>query len=296
VTPTFDLDALRTMVLGNELGSFAQAAVRLGRSQSALSMQLKKLEQQARQPLFRRKGRGIVPTDAGEVLLAYARRMIALNDEAAGSLGAAVPPPSVRMGLPQDFFDDVMPDAITRFSQAGSGAHVEVRAGRNYALHEEIRAGRLDVALAFFPSGSHTYGEAVADLPLFWFCGAELQPEWDATLVPLVMFDHPCLFRQTALQRLDADRVRWRLALTTPALAGVWAALRAGYGVSVRTAHNVPMGVHKVEGNGRLPKLPAIGVRLLCKGDPSPAVSLLRDILLEVARTRLKPLASVRGL
>ena len=88
MTPTFDIDALRAVVAGLDLGSFARAAVQLGRSQSAVSMQLKKLEQQAGTALFVRRGRGLVPTAAGEALAAYARRILALNDEAALVLGA----------------------------------------------------------------------------------------------------------------------------------------------------------------------------------------------------------------
>ena len=146
--PTFDMDALRTMVVG----SFARAAAQLGRSQSAVSMQLRKLEQQAGGPLFRRNGRFLAPTEAGDSLLAYARRIIALNDEAAASLGATVATASVRIGLPQDFVEDLIPEAIVRFARQRPGVHVEVRAGRNYAL-EEVRAGRLDVALGFFDPG-----------------------------------------------------------------------------------------------------------------------------------------------
>src|SRR5215469_3669013 len=170
--PTFDMDALRTIVVGTDLGSFARAAIRLGRSQSAVSMQLKKLEQQAGRPLFRRDGRGLVPTEAGEALLAYARRIIALNDEAAASLDATAAAASVRMGLPQDLFEDVMPDAIMRFSRHRPGVHVEVRAGRNYALEDEVNAGHLDMALAFFrPGRGSRPGTLLASLPLFWFAG-----------------------------------------------------------------------------------------------------------------------------
>jgi DNA-binding transcriptional LysR family regulator len=159
---TFDMDALRTMVVGIDLGSFARAASQLGRSQSAVSMQLKKLAQQAGRPLLRRDGRGLVATEAGDALLAYARRIIALNDEAAASLDATVATASVRLGLPQDLFEDVMPDAIMRFSRQRPSVHVEVRAGRNHALEEDVRAGRLNVAVAFFQSGSDTHGTRIA--------------------------------------------------------------------------------------------------------------------------------------
>jgi DNA-binding transcriptional LysR family regulator len=113
-----------------------RAAVQLGRSQSAISMQMKKLEQQAGRPLLRRDGRGLAPTEAGDALLAYARRIIALNDEAAASLGATAAAASVRLGLPQDFFEDVMAEVLTRFARRRPATHVEVRAGRNFALED----------------------------------------------------------------------------------------------------------------------------------------------------------------
>jgi DNA-binding transcriptional LysR family regulator len=284
--PTFDMDALRTIVLGTDLGSFARAASQLSRSQSAVSMHLKKLEDQVGRPLFRRNGRGLIPTEAGEALLTYARRIIALNDEAATSLGAPIAIASVQMGLPQDLFDDVMPEAITRFSRLRPGVHVEVRAGRNHALEEDVRAGRLDVAVAFFPVGSEAHGTLLASLPMLWL-GAKgfAKPDGDDP-IPLVVFDHPCLFRQAALQALDRKGRRWRLSLTTPSLPGIWAALRAGYGVSVRPAHPIANGLRDVASELGLPKLPAIELRMLSASALSPAASDLRSILESVVRKR----------
>jgi DNA-binding transcriptional LysR family regulator len=284
--PTFDMDALRTMVAGTDLGSFARAASQLGRSQSAVSMQLKKLEEQAGQPLFRRNGRGLAPTEAGEALLGYARRIIALNDEAAASLDAPIATASVRLGLPQDLFDDVMPDVMTRFSRRRSGVHVEVRAGRNYALEEEVHAGRLDVAVAFFPAGSDTHGTLLATLPMAWLGAKALAKLSADEPVPLVVFDHPCLFRQTALQALEGKARRWRLSVTTPSLPGVWAALRSGYGISVRPAHPVPSGLRDVGTELCLPKLPAIELRMVAETELSPAASDLRVIVAEIVRKR----------
>jgi DNA-binding transcriptional LysR family regulator len=283
---TFDMDALRTMVVGIELGSFARAAAQLGRSQSAVSMQLKKLEEQAGQRLLRRNGRSLVPTEAGDALLAYARRIIALNDEAAASLGAQTAAASVRIGLPQDLFDDVMPDVIARFSRLRPGVHVEVRAGRNYSLEEELRSGRLDVAVALFPAGSDTHGTHLVTLPLLWLGAKAAAKSSGEEPIPLVLFDHPCLFRQTALQELERNGRRWRLSLTTPSLPGVWAALRAGYGISVRPAYPVPAGLRDVGPALGLPKLPAIELRIITANELSPAASDLREILQDVVRKR----------
>jgi DNA-binding transcriptional LysR family regulator len=284
--PTFDMDALRTMVIGTDLGSFARAASQLGRSQSAVSMHLKKLEEQAGQPLFRRNGRGLAPTEAGEALLAYARRIIALNDEAAASLGAPIATASVRMGLPQDLFDDVMPEVMTRFSRRRSGVHLEVRAGRNHGLEEDVHAGRLDVAIAFFPAGSDGHGTLLASLPMAWLATKGLKKPSGDEPVPLVVFDHPCLFRQTALQALEGKGRRWRLSVTTPSLPGVWAALRSGYGISVRPALPVPSGLRDVGTEFGLPRLPAIELRMVTATERSPAAADLRDIAAEVVRKR----------
>lgn len=285
--PNFDMDALRTMVLGVELGSFARAATQLGRSQSAVSMQLKKLEDQTGQQLFRRNGRGLVPTEAGDSLLLYARRIIGLNDEAAAVVGATAAAASVRIGLPQDFFEDVMPDALRQFSLKRPGVHVEVRAGRNYALEEEINTGRLDVALAFFKPNPANHGTRIASLPMLWFGGKGMSRSEVEDPIPLVVFDHPCLFRQAAFQALEGKKLRWRLSLTTPSLPGVWAALRSGYGISPRTTHRVPPGIRDVGTEFGFPPLPPIELRMLTGNELSPAASDLRDILSRVARKRV---------
>ncbi len=286
--PNFDMDALRTMVVGLELGSFARAASQLGRSQSAISMQLRKLEDQAGQPLFRRNGRGLVPTEAGDSLLVYARRIISLNDEAAASVGATAAAASVRIGLPQDFFEAVMPAALGQFSQKRPGVHIEVRAGRNYALEEEINTGRLDVALAFFKPNPANHGTLIASLPMLWFGGKGMTRSEVEDPIPLVVFDHPCLFRQAAFQALEGKKLRWRLSLTTPSLPGVWAALRSGFGISPRTPHQVPPGIRDVGTEFGFPPLPPIELRILTGSELSPAASDLRDILHQVVRTRVE--------
>lgn len=291
---TFDMNALRTIVAGAEMGSFARAATRLGRSQSAVSMHLKKLEEQTGRPLFRRNGRGLVPTEAGDALLAYARRIIALNDEAAASLGAMAAVASVKLGLPQDFAEDVLPEVILRFSRQWPLVHIEAFAGRNYALENDVQAGRLDVAIAFSRAGSETQGTRIASLPMLWLGGKESGSAAVDDAIPLVLFDHPCLFRQTVLETLESGGPRWRLALTTPSLPGVWAALRSGLGITIRVAHRMPVGIRDVRRELGLPKLPRADVRLFAGGALSPAASDLRDILADVIRTRLTARGSKR--
>ena len=172
-----------------------------------------------------------------------------------------------------------MPSALAAFAQRRPGVHVEVRAGRNYALDEEVKAGQLDLALAFAAADRRGSGELLATMPMLWLArSADAARMHDrAEALPLVLFDHPCLFRQAALRALDDAGIRWRLSLTTPSLPGVWAALRFGLGVTVRTAYRVPQGIAVVEKG--LPVLPALELRLLRHDHPSDAAQELAEVL-----------------
>ncbi len=292
VNTAFDIDALRAMVVGIDRMSFARAASELGRSQSAVSMQLKKLEEQAGARLFMRRGRGLVPTEAGEALAAYARRIIALNDEAARALGAAATSATVRLGLPQDFFDDVMPATLGTYARAHEDVHVEVRAGPNHMLEEEVRAGRLDGAIAFFPEGAGGEGESLCTLPMRWlahegFAGGQEIRNGGRGRIPLVMFEHPCLFRQATLAALDRANRHWRVAVTTPSLPGIWGALRSDLGVAVRTGHGRPHDIVCVDDAFALPDLPAIEVRMLRAPGASKVAEDLCDILVRETVDRI---------
>src|SRR5262245_34110334 len=166
--PNLDIDILRTFVTGVELGSFAQAAERLGRSPAAVSAQLKKLEEQVEQPLLRKSGRKLALTDAGETLLGYARRMLELNDEAVTRIRAAEIEGWVRVGLPHDFAERGLPAALGRFAKAYPKIRIEARAERNTDLLKGIAEGQLDLALVWQDERVPQPAEKVAELPLVW--------------------------------------------------------------------------------------------------------------------------------
>jgi DNA-binding transcriptional LysR family regulator len=288
-----DLNALRAMISGIELGGFAHAAQRLNRSQSAVSMQLRKLEKQAGQRLFKRDGRSLALTDAGEVLLKYARRLLVLNDETMAALGASAVGGTIRVGMPQDFVDVLLPGLLARFTKVRPGMHIEVRAGRNYALAEDVAAGRLDLALAF-AEPTRNKRQRIATLPRVWVANAPSPPKATEKLpMPLVVFDGPCLFRQSGIGALDRAGIPWRLALTTPSLSGVWVAVRASLGMTVRTPVAVPPYLSVLKASAGLPKLPAVDLLLHTSSEPASAVKLLREILHETISEQCREL--IRG-
>ncbi len=161
---TFDLDVLRSFVAGMELGSFAKAAERLGRSTSAVSAQLKKLEEQAATPIFRKSGRGLALTEAGETMLGYARRLIELNDEAASAIRDVELEGWGRLGLQEDFGETVLPDVLGRFARAHPKVRIEARIANSRELAERIVSGRLDIALAWHNGAVLPYSTHIADV------------------------------------------------------------------------------------------------------------------------------------
>ncbi|UYB52795.1 LysR substrate-binding domain-containing protein [Xanthomonas sp. AM6] len=283
---TFDLDALRSFVAGIELGSFAKAADRQGRSTSAISAQLKKLEEQAGQALLRRSGRGLALTEAGEVLLAYARRLLELNDEAAGALHGPALQGWVRLGLQEDFGEHMLPDVLGRFARAHPKVRIEARIARHRELLGGIETGRLDLALVWDAGTATAHRQPQAAWPMRWIAAADAAPPdpagWrgDAPL-PLVMLDAPCLLRTAATTALDRAGIPWRIAFTSASLGGVWAAVRAGLGLTLRTPAGLPERLALLPpGAGGLPTLPALGLNLhRADAEPAPAVARLAEIL-----------------
>jgi DNA-binding transcriptional LysR family regulator len=293
-----DMDVLRTFVTGFELGSFARAADRLGRSQSAVSTQLRKLEEQIGQPLVQKAGRGLALTGAGESLLAYATRILELNDEAVHMLRGAEVEGWVRLGLPQDFAESWLPTVLGRFARLHPKVRVEIRAERNADLLERIAKGELDLALAWDPDGRSAsvapHAEPVAQLPVCWIGRADwtAKDRAGSEPLPLVAFESPCVFRSLGVAALNDAGIAWRVAVTSPSLAGLWAAAEAGFGVTVRTAIGIPRTLTKLDPNAcGLPALPPIALALhRAQAQPSDAVERLAQILLETIRDHIAAL------
>ena len=283
---SFDPEVLRSFLLGVELGSFARAAERLNRSTSAVSAQLKRLEEQAGRPLLRKSGRGMALTETGEVMLGYARRLLELNDEASAAVRGVELEGRVRLGLQEDFGETLLPAVLGRFARAHPKLRIEARIARNAELLDGVNHGKLDLALAWEGDQSSPHVERLARLPLRWIGSADarsskLRRRGEA--LPLVVLDAPCLVRRAAIDALDRAGIAWRIAFTSASLAGTWAAVTAGLGVSVRTPLGLPAGVRALTAKeAGLPALPTLGLALhRADAEPPPAVTRLAEILVD---------------
>lgn len=266
----FDIDVLRSFAMGMSLGSFAKAADRLGRSTSAISAQMKKLEDQAGTALFKKSGRNLVLTDAGETMLAYARRMLDLNDEASAAIRGAELEGWVRLGLQEDFGEALLPRVLGQFVRSHPKVRVEAHVVRNKELLERVTSGQLDLALAWGVPGktpSTPFCEKVADVPMCWI-GPLREPD-DLQILPeddplaLAALEAPCLLRNAATDALDHAGMAWRMAFVSSSLGGLWAATAAGLGLTVRTPIGLPASLQILAPDRHgLPVLPHLDLML----------------------------------
>ncbi|KQT70030.1 LysR family transcriptional regulator [Aureimonas sp. Leaf460] len=277
-----DMDALRTLVTGIDLGSFVKAADRLGRSPSAVSLHLRKLESQIGQKLVRKQGRGLVLTEAGETLLSYARRLLDLNDETCMALGSLTDMEGwVRIGVPSDFAETWLPSLLARFERGFPKVRMEVRADPGAKMVEAVQTGRLDFAVTWGRLGN-AESELVGQRRLVWIAAPDYHPDPGEPL-SLVAIDTPCAFREAAIVALDGMGKPWRHSFATTSLSGVWAAVTAGLGVTVRTADAAPPHLKIINpGDDGLPDLGSIELALHGGAAPSmEPVRLFKTLLLE---------------
>lgn len=287
VPVNFDMDVLRTFVAGVDLGSFAKAAQRLGRSPSAISLQLRKLEDQVGQPLLRKKGRGLMLTEAGDVMIGYARRILELNDEARAALGNLQALEGwVRLGLPEDFAETWLPGLLARFGRAHPKVRVEARVDRGSALVDAVRSGTLDLALTWGRLGNPDC-DLVETRQVVWI-GPQSYRREQGEPCPLVVFDAPCAFRKAAIAALDGNGIDWRQTFASPSLAGLWAAATAGLGVTARTREGKPAHLYVLDPEeANLPKLETVALAIHTTPDRrEPPVVELKTLILEAIATR----------
>ena len=277
--PAFDLDVLRTFVTGVEFNSFAKAADRLGRSTSAVSAQLKKLEEQVGTPVMTKSGRGLVLTPTGETLLSHARRLLELNDGIFQTLHESQTAGTVRLGLQEDFGEHFLSDILRRFVQTYPSVNLEVRIARNAELLALLESADLDLALTWDTGHLSPYATRLGETQMHWIGARDvpLLAALDDSSLPLIMFDAPCVLRSAATQALDAAQIPWRIALTSPSVGGIWAAVAAGLGLTLRTRIGLPSHLTVVSG---LPPVPSLGYVLHSNGDdPTPATQQLAALI-----------------
>jgi DNA-binding transcriptional LysR family regulator len=227
----FDTQLLRSLVTIIDAGSFVAASERLNMTQPAMSQQMRKLEDLIGQPLFRKNGRKLAATSAGERLAKYARRIIELNDQIPDEFGLGRTSEIVHIGMPEHFSESLLPILIGRVHADFPDVQMVVKVGRSRILAEAISEGRLQLALLI---GEPQLKDEIACqlVPFRWLCGSKFIFQEKIVLVPLVLFQSPCDFRNIATRALDEAGISWRCTHEGEDLQTLRAAVKAKMGIT----------------------------------------------------------------
>ena len=257
----FDLELLKTFVCVADEGSFTRAAERVHRTQSTVSQQVRKLEELVGHALLLRDrtGQNISVTEHGEMLIHYARRLLALSSEAVEALASDLDLEILRIGVPEDFDARRMAVILAGFNRARPEARLETVSGMSTDLKQKLAAGTLDIALVKREPDS---GPCWAAWPetLVWVKGAGVDSA--NGVLPLALFPQGCIYRQRAIRLLDVAQRPWRVAFGSHSLTGIQAAVASGLGVSVLPASAV-LPEHRVCND--LPELPPTELALISR-------------------------------
>jgi DNA-binding transcriptional LysR family regulator len=266
-------DLLRSFLAIVDTGSMMRATDQVFLSPSALSLQMKRLEELVQHPLFQRSGRGLVLTQAGREMVETARKMLDLNDRLVASLNGETESGLVHLGMVQDFAEALLPDILRRFSALHPHTQLHLRVGGSPDLNDAVSRGELDIALCMGRPGEQ---DALGTAPMIWIGDAALlrAPE-----IPLVLLDMPCLFRTAALRALADSGQRFRVALESPSLSGLRAAIQAGLGVTCRTRLLADLAGLPVIEDEQLPALPVVATTMLRGNAPSTAARRLAELV-----------------
>lgn len=254
-------ELLRTLVKAVDLGSFTRAGDAVGRTQSAVSLQVRRLEDLLGAELFVRGSHRVKLTDEGSTLIEYARRMLALNDEAVSSLRRPKVAGSVRLGAPHEYTASLLPVILGKFAQAHPGVMLEVTCDLSKNLLERQEKGEFDLVIALHDDPAASGGTKVLTEPLVWITSQDHARHQQRPL-SLVVAPPPCIYRNRVLQTLSRQQRPWRIAYTSSSYSGIIAAVRAGLGVTLLAASTVPEGVRALEDRDGFPPMGELDVRL----------------------------------
>jgi DNA-binding transcriptional LysR family regulator len=274
----FDLDLLKTFVSVVDAGGFTRAGERVHRTQSTVSQQVRKLEDLAGAALILREGRGVRLTAEGERLVGYARRILALSEEARSAVGAASAVEQVRLGLTEDFAIAELTGLVSQFATLRPDCRLDVRCDLSVALEAGLERGDLDIVLFKRDAGGGP-AEGVWAEQLLWV-GAEGRDWRRAEPVPLIAFPQGCRYRNRAVHALEASGRRWRVAYESASLIGIEAAISGGLGVALVEARALKPGYRVLSAGDGFPPVPPTELALRVAADARRPVRDLADLVI----------------
>src|SRR6202166_3175273 len=276
----FDLELLRSFVSVVDSGGFTRADERVHRTQSTVSQQINRRERDVGQPLLNRNGKDVTPTEAGERLLSYARRLLSLAEEARDVVARSGNEGAIRLGIPEDFAAYRLAKLLATFSRSHPQLRMDVRADQSVYHKRDLERGDIDLALLKRDAGEKG-GIAAWPERVHWVT-SKSHPRNSATgSVPLIGFPPGCLYRARAIHALESAGRAWHMAYTSSSLAGIQAAVAAGMGLSILSEMAIQADHRVLTAREGFAPIDKTELALMASPDASPATLRLADRLAE---------------
>lgn len=275
-----DLELLRSFVSVVDAGGFTRAGERVHRTQSTVSQQIKRLEEDVGQPLLIRSGKDVTPTEAGERLLTYARRLLSLAEEAHDVLSRPGSEGAIRIGITEDFAAYRLTRLLATFARSHPTLRLDVRSGQSLFLYRDLERGDLDLAL-IKRAASEKGGIAVWPERVHWVTSKSHPRDTTTGSVPLIGFGSGCLYRAHAIHALERAGRNWHMAYTSSSLAGIQAAVAAGLGLSILSEMSIQAEHRVLTAKDGFAPIERSDVALVATPGASPATLRLADRLAE---------------
>lgn len=271
---SFDTGLLQAFIAVHQANGFTRAAEQLHLTQSAVSHQIRRLEELVGRPLFRRTTRRLSLTADGEELLRHAQRILQAQDALAQHFRCSPIEGTVRFGVPESFMSEGLPQLLHQFSRSCPNVRLEVSVGLTLDLATMVRERELDLAVVVSVSGT-TEGTLLRRLPMVWAAAEGFELREGASL-PLAYSPPPCVCRQVSIDALDAAGIPWHGAFSSHSLQDLRAVALSGLAVATFTRDNLRPGMVVLDESHDLPALPMLDFTLAysegASGERSPAV------------------------
>ncbi len=250
-------DLLRSFLVAADTGSFTRTATLVHRTQAAVSIQMKKLEEDLGCVLFKREGRGVTLTAEGEILYRYAARILEMHDEALLAVSAPGLHGAVRLGAPDDYAMKHLPGILQEFSVNHPQVQVDVFCDDTPNLTGMLNTGQLDLAIAT----DNIKAEYSAPLDFTWLLPDRMEPA-GLEVLPLALFHPVCCYRENAIKALEKVGQKYRIAYGSPSMAGILAAVQGGLAIAAVTMDTTAKGCRYARPSDELPEIQSAYINL----------------------------------
>ena len=266
-----DIEALRSFIAFVDTGSFTRAAKQVCRTQGAVSMQMKKLEEEAGQVLFRKNGRYLTLTDQGQSLVSYARRIVGMHDEVLGSLASHAVHPPIRIGCPDDYAESVLPQLTELLIQQLPQQSLRIHCDCSTQLRLMLDNGEIDIAI-LTRAPEKEEGYLLKHDSGVWVHGG-YPALLEKQILPLVMYEPDCKFHSSAIDGLEKQGKNYHLVCTSSSATAIKSLIKRGVGISAMARSSVSPGLVEIDQAAKLPELPAVEIVLAVAPIPHPMMS-----------------------